>query len=171
MRASELPQGGLARLPSAVSRFWGRGRLHPEKFRQAGRKVQCLPFLRWLHRFGRPAGVAYPLTREDKLRNYLLGRLDLGQPYDNVLDFWCPLLTRAAIERVLSDLGLPSLRAYWMATFKPAERPPRSEGRRLNRRQKTRSSCRSNAAADRGATFFFTVPPEADPVLQRPPAE
>ena len=70
------------------------GYIH-EKFRQAGRKGICLPMLRWLHRFGRPAGVAYPLTRENKLRNYLLGRLELGQPYDNVLDHFAPLFKRA----------------------------------------------------------------------------
>lgn len=43
-----------------------------EKYRKAGRKTICLPFLRWLHRFGRPDGVQYPLTTENKLRNYIL---------------------------------------------------------------------------------------------------
>jgi hypothetical protein len=31
-----------------------------------------------MHRFGRPRGAPYPLTIEDKLRNYLLGHLELG---------------------------------------------------------------------------------------------
>ncbi len=53
------------------------GYIH-EKFRQAGRRSLCLPWLRWLHRFGRPSGVPYPLTIEDKLRNYLLGHSELG---------------------------------------------------------------------------------------------
>lgn len=48
------------------------------KFRQAGRKALCLPFLRWWHRFGRPSGVKYPLTRWNKLRNYVLGFQELG---------------------------------------------------------------------------------------------
>jgi hypothetical protein len=98
------------------------GYIH-EKFRQAGRKVLCLPQLRWLHRFGRPGGVAYPLTRENKIRNYLLGRLELGQPYDDVLDHFAPYCTRAAFDRILSDLGLPSLTDHW---FKPSRRLPRA---------------------------------------------
>jgi len=52
------------------------GYIH-EKFRQAGHKVVCLPFLRWLHRFGRPDGVKYPLTRHNKVRNYVLGFSEL----------------------------------------------------------------------------------------------
>jgi hypothetical protein len=53
------------------------GYIH-EKFRKAGHKAICLPFLRWLHRFGRPGGVKYPLTRENKVRNYILGFTELG---------------------------------------------------------------------------------------------
>lgn len=49
-----------------------------EKFRRAGRNCVCLPFLRWLHRFGRPLGVKYPLTRYDKVRNYVIGHHELG---------------------------------------------------------------------------------------------
>lgn len=53
------------------------GYIH-EKFRQAGQRCLCLPSLRWLHRFGRPNGVPYPLTVDDKLRNYLIGHAELG---------------------------------------------------------------------------------------------
>src|SRR6202035_215150 len=53
------------------------GYIH-EKFRQAGGRVLCLPFLRWLHRFGRPQGVTYPLMRANRVHNYLLGRVELG---------------------------------------------------------------------------------------------
>lgn len=49
-----------------------------EKFRQAGRKTMCLPFLRWLHRFDRPDGVKYPLKLDDRVHNYLMGHLELG---------------------------------------------------------------------------------------------
>lgn len=53
------------------------------KYRQAGARCLCLPFLRWTHRFGcgRPA---YPLTRWNKIRNYVLGHLELGLPLDRV---------------------------------------------------------------------------------------
>ena len=43
-----------------------------EKYRKAGRKALCLPFLKWLHRFARPDGVKYELTVNNKVRNYIL---------------------------------------------------------------------------------------------------
>lgn len=49
-----------------------------EKFRQAGRKNLCLPWLKWGHRFGRPEGARYPLTVFNKVRNYVLGHQELG---------------------------------------------------------------------------------------------
>lgn len=59
------------------------GYIH-EKFRQAGHRALCLPFLRWWHRFGRPAGVPYPLTRWNKVRNYVLGHQELGLELDPI---------------------------------------------------------------------------------------
>jgi hypothetical protein len=53
------------------------GYIH-EKFRQAGRRTLCLPWLRWTHRFSRPSGVPYPLSVDDKFRNYILGHAELG---------------------------------------------------------------------------------------------
>lgn len=49
-----------------------------EKFRRAGGKCLCLGFLKWLHRFGRPGGVPYRLSTEDKCRNYIIGHMELG---------------------------------------------------------------------------------------------
>jgi len=56
------------------------------KYKQAGHKTLCLPFLRWLHRFGRPRGVPYPLLLRDKLYNYFIGRKELGLPFDDVIE-------------------------------------------------------------------------------------
>lgn len=56
------------------------------KVRQRGGKCLCLPFLRWNHRFGRPGGVPYPLTRYQKARNYYLGLTELGLPTDPVYE-------------------------------------------------------------------------------------
>ena len=53
------------------------GYIH-EKFRQAGRRVMCLPFLRWTHRFDRPSGVPFVNTLEDRFRNYMIGWTELG---------------------------------------------------------------------------------------------
>jgi len=49
-----------------------------EKFRKAGRKAMCLPFLRWMHRFARPNGPKYAVRTEDRVRNYVLGHNELG---------------------------------------------------------------------------------------------
>lgn len=53
------------------------GYIH-KKYKNIGKKTLCLPFLRWLHRFGRPHGVPYPLTLEDKIRNYVIGHTEAG---------------------------------------------------------------------------------------------
>ncbi len=55
-----------------------------EKFRQAGAKCMCLPFLRWTHRFGRPQGVPFPLQLRDKVRNFMIGHRELGTPLDRL---------------------------------------------------------------------------------------
>lgn len=56
--------------------FGGEEGYIQEKFRKAGRKVWCLPWIRWIHRFG--CGNGYPLKVEDKIRNYLIGFEELG---------------------------------------------------------------------------------------------
>jgi hypothetical protein len=74
------------------------GYIH-EKFRQAGQRCLCLPWLRWMHRFSRPSGVQYPLTVEDKLRNYVLGHAELGLDLAPVLEHFAHYLPQ---ERVLA---------------------------------------------------------------------
>lgn len=49
-----------------------------EKYRRAGRKTMCLPFLKWIHRFGRPEGVQYSVSRELKLQNYVHEFKEIG---------------------------------------------------------------------------------------------
>lgn len=70
----------------SFSGFGGEeGYIH-KKFQQQGRKIWCLPFLRWLHRFDRPNGVKYPLRLEDRIKNYFIGHSELGLPYDDIID-------------------------------------------------------------------------------------
>ncbi len=45
------------------------------KYRKAGRKVMCVPWLKWVHRFN--IAVSYPLDMGDRVRNYLLGFKEL----------------------------------------------------------------------------------------------
>ena len=52
------------------------GYIH-EKFKQAGKKIICIPWLIWCHKFitDQPP---YPLDLADRIRNYLLGFKELG---------------------------------------------------------------------------------------------
>ena len=81
------------------------GYIH-EKFRQAGARTLCLPFLRWLHRFGRPGGVPYPNYLEDRLRNYMLGWSELGLDLAPVEDHFMDLME----DRVFESVRRPILR-------------------------------------------------------------
>ncbi|MEV6964212.1 glycosyltransferase family A protein [Hamadaea sp. NPDC051192] len=79
------------------------GYLH-EKVRRRGGRCLCMPWLRWMHRFNRPRGVPYPLTVDDKLRNYLLGHVDLGLEVEPVLTHFADHLPAARIEAVLAEV-------------------------------------------------------------------
>ena len=78
------------------------GYIH-EKFRRAGRRTLCLPWLRWSHRFSRPRGVPYPLTVEDKLRNYLIGHAELGLDLRPIVAHFAEFLSAETIAGVMSD--------------------------------------------------------------------
>jgi hypothetical protein len=74
-----------------------------EKFRQAGRRTLCLPFLRWVHRFSRPRGVPYPLTAAHKFRNYVLGLSELGLPLQPAIDHFKTRLSAETLAAILAD--------------------------------------------------------------------
>jgi hypothetical protein len=78
------------------------GYLH-EKFRQAGNRCVCLPWLRWMHRFGRPRGTPYPLTVEDKLRNYVLGHAELGLDLAPVLTHFSEFLPADRVKALAAE--------------------------------------------------------------------
>lgn len=54
------------------------------KYWNSGRKCLCVPKFGWIHRFGRPNGVKYPLTVSDKVRNYVIGHLEVGLPLHQI---------------------------------------------------------------------------------------
>ena len=51
-----------------------------EKVRKQGGKVLCMPFLKWLHRFGRPDKPKYPLDMYARIRNFIIGWTEI---YEN----------------------------------------------------------------------------------------
>jgi hypothetical protein len=83
----EIPMQGLGCFSCKTDNWQGfnekftgfggeEGYIH-EKFRQAGGKAICLPDFKWMHRFGRPDGVPYPLCLEDRIFNYFIGWLEI----------------------------------------------------------------------------------------------
>ena len=78
------------------------GYIH-EKFKQAGGKTWCLPWLRWVHRFDRPRGNVYPLHIEERVRNYAFGWLELGRDLGEVLEHFEELHKGVPIERIVKD--------------------------------------------------------------------
>ncbi|WP_395752507.1 glycosyltransferase family 2 protein [Prosthecobacter sp.] len=69
-----------------------------EKFRRAGRKTLCLPFLRWLHRFARPGGIPYPNRWDDRIHNYLLGHAELGLDPEPMIEHFRSHLGKAFVD-------------------------------------------------------------------------
>jgi hypothetical protein len=93
--------------PGFNPRFSGfggdEGYMH-EKFRQRGGRVLCLPALRWMHRFERPMGIPYPIKWEDRFRNYILGRIELGMPYDDVLEHMRQHVGEGVADQLLKQM-------------------------------------------------------------------
>ena len=106
----EIPMQGLGAF-SCLKRAWlgfnpefrgfggEEGYIH-EKFRQAGRRCLCLPWFLWMHRFGRPSGVKYTLTVEEKLRNYVIGHTELGLDLTPVLQHFAEHLSPDQVQNV-----------------------------------------------------------------------
>jgi glycosyltransferase involved in cell wall biosynthesis len=78
------------------------GYIH-EKVRQRGGRALCLPWLRWGHRFGRPAGVPYKLTVEDKLWNYVIGHAELGLDPAPVLEHFAQHLPKERVSAIADE--------------------------------------------------------------------
>ncbi len=78
------------------------GYIH-EKFRRAGRQCLCLPWFRWMHRFGRPAGTPYPLRMDDKLRNYVIGHAELGLDLVPLLSHFSEFLPKEQIVAIVVE--------------------------------------------------------------------
>jgi hypothetical protein len=95
------------------------GYIH-EKFRQAGRRTLCLPWFRWLHRFGRPAGVPYRLTVDDKFRNYMIGHVELGLDLAVPIEHFSARLPQDRIVAIAAE-------AVWGVDIDELSAPPSAE--------------------------------------------
>jgi len=93
--------------PGYSSRFKGfcveEGYVH-QKFRNAGARTLCLPFLRWLHRFARPMGVPYENIWEDRIRNYLIAFEEVGLDRTEVIDHFSEYVNPDVVQNVIKQL-------------------------------------------------------------------
>ena len=79
------------------------GYIH-KKFQKQNRKIWCLPFFRWIHRFQRPLGVKYPLIMEERVRNYLLGHQELGLDLNEVISHFKSMNHDLDYNQLINDL-------------------------------------------------------------------
>ena len=93
--------------PGFNPRFYGfgadEGYIH-EKFRQKGGRTLCLPFLRWLHRFGRPMGVPYPVQWKDRIHNYIVGFTELGLDIKPIKEHFTELLGEESAKNIFQEV-------------------------------------------------------------------
>lgn len=68
-----------------------------DKYKKAGKKTMCLPFLGWLHRFTRVHVIPYKNDLLDRYRNYYIGYVELGKD-TTILDV------------IFKDVGTPEQR-------------------------------------------------------------
>jgi len=94
----------------------GEGYIH-EKYRQAGRRVLCLPGVRWLHKFQRPHGIPHRPRIADKIRNHARGWRELGvdlatgetgDPIRSMSRHYVPdRMPAAQFEAIVATAGFP----------------------------------------------------------------
>lgn len=75
------------------------GYIH-EKYRQAGRKTLCLPFMGWVHKFGIIGStIRYNLDVRDRIRNYMIGFQELGLDEAPIINHFGKRLCSAVREQ------------------------------------------------------------------------
>jgi len=112
----EIPMQGLGLAacrkdawPGYNRRFSGfggeEGYIH-QKFRNAGARTLCLPFLRWVHRFERPKGTGYKNVWKDRIRNYLIGFEEVGLDTRPVFEHFKQTIDEDAVRCVVKQIEL-----------------------------------------------------------------
>jgi hypothetical protein len=109
----DIPMQGMGLFCMAKDEFPGfnlkfrgfggeEGYIH-QKVRRFGGRCYCIPWLRWIHRFGRPKGVPYRLVMEDRVFNYILGRRELSVPYADVIEHFKTQMDENLLQSVVAE--------------------------------------------------------------------
>jgi hypothetical protein len=116
----EIPMHGLGLFGCATDAWPGinklftgfggeEGYLH-DKFRLAGRKTVCLPWLTWVHEFRNPGKSPIINRLDDRIYNYYIGRRELNKAEDDVTEHFIKYLKEDKVlairQRALSDFEL-----------------------------------------------------------------
>jgi len=85
-------------------RGWGgeEGHIH-EMYRKYGRKVICLPFLRYLHRTIYENEPTYSKSLVDRFKNYIIGFIDLGLDTDPIFKEYITAISLKDMIRIKAD--------------------------------------------------------------------
>lgn len=83
-----------------------------EKYRRNGGKAICLPDFKWLHRFGRPDGVPYPLVLEDRIWNYYIGWLEFYDIDDPMMIEMYEYLKTIVNVKILNRIKQEAIKYY-----------------------------------------------------------
>ena len=78
------------------------GYIH-EKVRQQGGRTICLPWFKWVHRFGRPKGVPYRLVLEDRIFNYIIGHQELGLSLRPLIEHFKEKVSPEVLASVIAE--------------------------------------------------------------------
>ena len=75
-----------------------------EKYRQNGGRCICVKDFKWVHRFNRPAGIPFRNILEDRLHNYITGRLELNMDYQDVIDVFSKSIPISTINSIIDNV-------------------------------------------------------------------
>jgi hypothetical protein len=75
-----------------------------EKYKQAGGRCICVNGFRWMHRFNKPDKATFPNNLEDRFRNYIIGRIELNQKYDDVIYAFSEQLHAFTMHKIIQDV-------------------------------------------------------------------
>ena len=144
----EIPMHGLGIFASRTESWMGfnndfigfggeEGYIH-KKYKKDNRKIWCLPFLRWVHRFDRPRGIQYPLVIQERIRNYLIGHRELELPYDDIIEHFTQSQPHINIQDIIDNLDNPKALEDNKKKIKPKEpkkQPEQKEQKKSNKKE------------------------------------
>jgi len=84
--------------------FGGEEWLLGLRYETYGRCLMCLPYLEWSHRFTRVSGnQPYPNRWEDRIRNYIIGALEIGMDVRIITNQFTDLFTQEYMNNVIRE--------------------------------------------------------------------